>query len=67
MVKTVDGIFMGLFSVISLIGIMGNLFAIYVVIKGKLLKRRLVLPAKFIMFGYIFLYSYFPINNGGVL
>lgn len=41
MVKTVDGIFMGLFSVISLIGIMGNLFAIYVVIKGKLLKRRL--------------------------
>lgn len=36
-----DGIFIGLLSIDSVTGVLGNLFAVYIVIHGKLLKKRL--------------------------
>ena len=40
-VRVLDVIFIGLLSIVSVIGILGNLFALYTVISGKLLKKRL--------------------------
>lgn len=40
-VQVLDGIFIGLLSTVSAIGILGNLFALYTVINEKLLKKRL--------------------------
>ena len=41
MIQVLDGIFIGLLSIVSVIGILGNMFAVYTVIKGKLFKKRL--------------------------
>ena len=41
MIQVLDGIFIGLLSIVSVIGVLGNLFAVYTVINGKLLKKRL--------------------------
>ena len=41
MMQVLDGIFIGLLSIVSIIGILGNMFAVYIVINGKLFKKRL--------------------------
>ena len=41
MFKTIDGVFIGFMLLVAVIGILGNVFTVYVMIKKKLLKGRL--------------------------
>ena len=41
MFKTIDGVFIGFMLLVAVIGILGNVFTVYVLIKKKLLKGRL--------------------------
>ena len=41
MFKTIDGIFIGFMLLVAVVGILGNVFTVYVMIKKKLLKGRL--------------------------